>query len=55
MNSTEKETLQLVLEEHTQEQVSNTKTVNDLITAVNGLSGKLREFEEKMVDKIKTK
>jgi hypothetical protein len=48
MNSTEKETLQLVLEEHTQEQVSNTKAINDLITAVNGLSGKFREFEEKM-------
>ncbi len=52
MTNTEKETLQLVLEEHTQEQANNTKAVNDLITAVNGLSGKLRELEEK-IDKPK--
>jgi hypothetical protein len=48
MTNTEKETLQLVLEEHTQEQANNTKAVNDLITAINGLSGKFRELEEKM-------
>jgi hypothetical protein len=52
MTNTEKETLQLVLEEHTQEQANNTKAVNDLITAVNGLSGKFRELEEK-IDKPK--
>ena len=45
-------TLQLVLEEHTQEQANNTKAVNDLITAVNGLSGKFRELEAK-IDKPK--
>ena len=48
LNNTEKDTLQLVLEEYTQEQVGNTKAVNDLITAVNGLSGKFKEFEEKI-------
>jgi hypothetical protein len=48
MTNTEKETLQLVLEEHTQEQANNTKTVNDLVTAVNNLSSKFRELEEKM-------
>jgi hypothetical protein len=48
LNNTEKDTLLLVLEEHTQEQVGNTKAVNDLITAVNGLSGKFKEFEQKI-------
>lgn len=52
MTNTEKETLQLVLEEHTQEQANNTKAVNDLITAVNGLSGKFQELEAK-IDKPK--
>jgi hypothetical protein len=52
MTNTEKETLQLVLEEHTQEQVNNTKAINDLIIAVNGLSGKFRELEGK-IDKPK--
>jgi hypothetical protein len=52
LNSTEKDTLQLVLEEYTQEQAGNTKAVNDLITAVNNLSGKFKELEEK-VDKPK--
>ena len=48
MNNAETETLQLVLEEHTQEQVNNTKAVNDLITAVNVLSDKFRELDEKL-------
>jgi hypothetical protein len=48
LNNTEKDTLQLVLEEYTQEQVGNTKAVNDLITVVNGLTGKIKEFEEKI-------
>jgi len=47
-NNTEKETLQLVLEEHTQEQANNTKAVNDLVTAVNLLTGKVKGFDEKM-------
>jgi hypothetical protein len=48
LNNTEKETLQLVLEEHTQEQANNTKAVNDLVAAVNLLTGKVKEFDEKM-------
>jgi hypothetical protein len=48
LNNTEKETLQLVLEEHTQEQANNTKAVNDLVTAVNLLTGKVKELDEKM-------
>jgi hypothetical protein len=48
LNSSEKDTLQLVLEEYAQEQAGNTKAVNDLITVVNGLSGKFKEFEEKI-------
>ena len=38
LNSTEKDTLQLVLEEYTQEQANNTKAVNDLVAAVNILN-----------------
>jgi hypothetical protein len=48
LNSAEKETLQLVLEEHTQEQANNTKAVNDLVTAVNVLTGKVKELDEKL-------
>ncbi len=48
LNNTEKETLQLVLEEHTQEQANNTKAVNDLVAAVNLLTGKVKELDEKM-------
>lgn len=48
LNSTEKETLQLVLEEHTQEQANNTKAVNDLVAAVNILTGKVKELDEKL-------
>jgi len=53
LNNTEKDTLQLVLEEYAQEQTGNTKAVNDLITVVNGLTGKIKEFEEK-IEKPKT-
>jgi hypothetical protein len=53
MTSIEKDTFQLVLEEYAQEQTNNTKAINDLVTAVNGLSGKFRELEEK-IDKPKT-
>jgi hypothetical protein len=53
LNNTEKDTLQLVLEEYAQEQAGNTKAVNDLITVVNGLTGKIKEFEEK-IEKPKT-
>jgi hypothetical protein len=48
LNSVEKETLQLILEEYVQEQAGNTKVVNDLITVVNGLTSKFKEFEEKI-------
>jgi len=48
MNNIETETLQLVLEEHTQEQAKNTKSVNDLVAAVNVLSDKFRELDEKL-------
>jgi hypothetical protein len=48
LNSTEKDTLQLVLEEYTQEQAGNTKAVNDLVAAVNLLTGKVKELDEKM-------
>lgn len=40
--------LELVLEEFTEEQKLHTKTVDDLVKAVNGLSGKLIELEEKL-------
>jgi hypothetical protein len=48
VNNIETETLQLVLEEHTQEQAKNTKSVNDLVAAVNVLSDKFRELDEKL-------
>ena len=48
LNSAEKETLQLVLEEHTQEQANNTKAVNDLVAVVNILTGKVKELDEKL-------
>ena len=44
----EKDSLELVLEEFTEEQKLHTKTVDDLVKAVNILSGKLTEFEEKL-------
>ena len=43
LNSEEKETFLLVVGELAQEQVNNTKTVNDLVTAVNVLTGKIDE------------
>jgi hypothetical protein len=42
----------LVVGELAQEQVNNTKTVNDMVTAVNVLTGKIDELSEK-VDKPK--
>lgn len=44
----QKETLELVLEEFTEEQKSSTKSLNDLVTAVNRLSDKLSSFEDKL-------
>lgn len=43
MSKSEKETLELVLQEYMQEQAGNTQTVQDLVTAVNGLTGKIEE------------
>src|SRR6185312_5140418 len=48
MEDPEKKTIQLVLEEHTQEQVNNTKAVIDLVAAVNTLTRKVKELEEKL-------
>lgn len=48
MGQPDKETIQLVLEEHTQEQAKNTKSVRDLVSAVNVLAGKIREMGEKL-------
>lgn len=44
----EKDSLELILEEFTEEQKLHTKTVDDLVKAVNGLSRKFIEFEEKL-------
>lgn len=44
----EKESFKLVLEEFTQEQGKHAKSIEDLITAVNGLTGKFRSFGEKL-------
>jgi hypothetical protein len=52
LNETEKDTFLLVVGELAQEQANNTKTVNDLIAAVNVLTGKVDEVKEK-VDKPK--
>jgi hypothetical protein len=52
LNSEEKETFLLVVGELAQEQVNNTKTVNDMVTALNVLTGKIDELSEK-VDKPK--
>lgn len=43
MSKSEKETLELVLQEYMQEQAGNTQIVQDLVTAVNGLTGKIEE------------
>ena len=48
LNSAERETFLLVLEEHTQEQANNTKAVNDLIAVVNVLTGKVEELGKKV-------
>jgi hypothetical protein len=52
LNETEEKTLQMVLEEFTQDQAGNTKAVNDLVSAFNGLSTKVIEWEAK-IDKPK--
>lgn len=44
----EKDSLELVLKEFSEEQKLHTKTVDDLVKAVNRLSGKFIEFEEKL-------
>ncbi|MFY0255968.1 hypothetical protein ACDQ55_18665 [Chitinophaga sp. 30R24] len=44
----EKDSLELVLEEFAEEQKLHTKTVDDLVKAVNGLSSKFAEFEGKL-------
>jgi hypothetical protein len=44
----QKETLELVLEEFAEEQKSSTKSLNDLVTAINGLSDKFAGFEERL-------
>ena len=48
LDDLEKETIQLVLEEHTQEQANNTKAVNDLVVAVNTLTGRVNDLEAKL-------
>jgi hypothetical protein len=48
LDEAEKQTIQLVLEEHTQEQANNTKAVNDLVAAVNTLTGRVSELEAKL-------
>jgi hypothetical protein len=44
----DEKTLQLVLEEISQEQANNTKATNDLISTVNILTGKFKGLEEKL-------
>jgi len=44
----EKASLELVLEEFTGEQKLHTQSVNDLVEAVNSLSSKFTQFEEKL-------
>jgi hypothetical protein len=48
LDDPEKMTLQLVLEEHTQEQENNTKAIHDLVSTVNILTGKIKDWEEKL-------
>jgi hypothetical protein len=48
LDEVEKQTIQLVLEEHTQEQANNTKAVNDMVAAVNTLTGRLTELDAKL-------
>jgi hypothetical protein len=48
LDEVEKQTIQLVLEEHTQEQANNTKAVNDLVVAVNTLTGRVNDLEAKL-------
>jgi hypothetical protein len=48
LDDPEKKTLQLVLEEHIQEQENNTKAIHDLVATVNILTGKIKDWEEKL-------
>jgi len=48
IETVEKESLMLVLEEFTQEQDKHSKSINDLVTAVNSLTDKVKDFEEKL-------
>jgi hypothetical protein len=48
LDEVEKQTIQLVLEEHTQEQANNTKAVNDLVAAVNTLTGRVNDLDAKL-------
>ncbi|MBX9733924.1 MAG: hypothetical protein K2X37_07660 [Chitinophagaceae bacterium] len=47
-NKVEKDTLELVLEEFTEEQKLHTKSVGDLVTAINSLTNRVSQFEEKL-------
>ncbi|GAA3927518.1 hypothetical protein GO495_05435 [Chitinophaga oryziterrae] len=44
----EKDSLELVLEEFAEEQKSHVKSIADLVTAVNVLTNKFNNFEEKL-------
>lgn len=46
--TSEKESLILVLEEFTQEQENHSKSIDDLVTAINSLTDKVKNFEEKL-------
>lgn len=48
IDNVEKDSLELVLEEFTEEQKLHTKSIGDLVTAINGLTDKLDSFEEKL-------
>jgi len=48
LDEVEQQNIQLVLEEHTQEQANNTKAVNDLVAAVNTLTGRVNDLDAKL-------
>ena len=47
-NKIDKESLEQVLEEFTKKQKLLSKSVNDLVTAINSLTNKLTQFEENL-------
>ncbi|GAA0524808.1 hypothetical protein [Chitinophaga japonensis] len=53
IETVERESLMLVLEEFTQEQDKHSKSINDLVSAVNSLTDKVKDFEGKL-DKPKS-